>query len=428
MIVWGKCAQVLLLAAGMLSITAVAEENETLKLETPVSQAGTISFVLQTDKAYFNGQGQDDYSQTLVALPGISEILFRRTDSVVNILWVWQDRAGFPTFYDTVVDFYDLPGPESYFLLFTWDSAKGISEAYINGIPLRLPRSKFAPWWVKQSVNRIQTGSGHLNVVDLKVRDTYTNPEGTRAAVPVGLRGKYKELIGNPMPPQPVVDMAQRRGELLYESSMADAESVKAWKAEGPLHLRFEDGAMLMRSKNFEQHTVFWCPVDFPESFVAEWDFQALSHYGLAIAFFAARGEKGEDVFDPSLPPRDGNFGHYIKGAITSYHISYFANIENFQMGRTDSNLRKNNKFYRVGGGPVAVQPDALGWQRIRLVKDGNHIQLYNNGVLYVDWTDDDPERYGPPHGGGKIGLRQMKPTIGFYRNFRVYSLSRSKR
>ena len=169
---------------------------------------------------------------------------------------------------------------------------------------------------------------------------------------------------------------------------------------------------------------MFWCPVDFPESFIAEWDFQALSHYGLAIAFFAARGENGEDLFDPSLPPRDGNFAHYISGSITSYHISYFANIENFQMGRTDSNLRKNNKFYRVGGGPVAVRPDAQGWQRIRLVKDGNRIQLYNNGKLYVDWTDDDPERYGPPHKDGKIGLRQMKPTIGLYRNFRVWQLS----
>ena len=252
MIVWGKCGQALLLAAGMLSIAAVAaEETGALKLEAPVSQSGTISFLLQTDKAYGNGQGQEGYSQQLVELPGISEVLFKRTDSVVNMCWIWEDRAGYPKFYDTVVDFYDLPGPENYFLLFTWDSARGISEAYINGIPLRIEGERFAPWWVKVSADCIKTGSGHLNVVDLKVRDTYTKPEAAAAAVPAGLHGKHKDLIGNPMPPQPVVDMAQRRGELLYASSMADAESVKDWKAEGPLQLRFEDGAMLVRSKNF---------------------------------------------------------------------------------------------------------------------------------------------------------------------------------
>lgn len=92
-------------------------------------------------------------------------------------------------------------------------------------------------------------------------------------------------------------------------------------------------------------------------------------------------------------------------------------------MGRPDSNLRKNNKFYRVGGGPVAIEPGAQGWQHMRLIKDGNRIQLFANGKISVDWTDDDPERYGPPHGGGKIGLRQMTPTIGAYRNFRVWKL-----
>ena len=50
-------------------------------LDKPVSQTGTISFKLKTDKAYFNGHGQDDTSQKLVDLPGISEISFRRTDS-----------------------------------------------------------------------------------------------------------------------------------------------------------------------------------------------------------------------------------------------------------------------------------------------------------------------------------------------------------
>lgn len=213
------------------------------------------------------------------------------------------------------------------------------------------------------------------------------------------------------------------RSKLLYESLMNNRDSLAGWAAEGPLELEFEDGGVLMRSKDFAGHTVFWCPQDFPDSFIAEWEFQPLSHYGLAIVFFAAKGENGKDIFDASLPPRDGTFDNYIKGAITSYHVSYFANVRDFQMGRPDSNLRKNNKFYRVGGGPIAIAPGAESWQHIRITKQGKQIQLACDGVTYVDWTDNEPERYGPPHRDGKIGLRQMTPTIARYRNFRVWKL-----
>ena len=178
-----------------------------------------------------------------------------------------------------------------------------------------------------------------------------------------------------------------------------------------------------MRSRGFEEHVVFWCPETFPESYVAEWDFLRLSRHGLAIVFFAAQGKGGKDLFDPSLPPRDGAFIDYILGSVTSYHISYFANIATYQMGRVDSNLRKNNRFYCVAGGPIAVSPDAEGWQRVQPVKDGPRVQFLVNGRVIIDWTDDDPDRYGPPLGGGKIGLRQMKPTVAGYRNFRVWSL-----
>jgi hypothetical protein len=255
----------------------------------------------------------------------------------------------------------------------------------------------------------------------------YTPPAEATAAVPAEFRGRHANLSGFAQPPEPI-NVPTRRGQLLYESMMDSPESLDGWVAEGPLDLRVEDGHVLMRAKAFEGNTVFWCPRDFPDSFVAEWQFQPVSHYGLAIVFFAAKGEQGQDIFDPALPERDGNFGHYIKGAITSYHVSYFANVMQYQMGRTDSNLRKNNNFYRVGGGPVAIAPGAQGWQHVRLIKDRNRIQLACNGRTFVDWSDDNPERYGPPHRDGKIGLRQMTPTIGLYRNFRVWALTDERR
>jgi hypothetical protein len=418
-----KKGGILLLAIvpGFQEAAAQESPEKLIHLGDPVSQSGTISFVLRTDRGYFNGQGQANYTQSLVTLPGINKVDFRRTDQVVNLRFIWDQLSG-PVVNDIIVDFPDFPGPEAYFIQFTWDSARGLSEGYFNGQPLRIPGNAFEPWWVAHTANHAERGQGRLTVEDLVITSTYTPPDEARASVPTEFRGRHAKLIGFSKIPVPI-DVTSRRGELLYETLMDRPESLEGWVAEGPLNLSHGDGYVMMRSENFEGHTVFWCPEDFPSSFVAEWEFKPLSLYGLAIIFFAAKGQNGEDIFDPSLPPRDGVFSHYIRGAITSYHVSYFANVRDFQMGRTDTNLRKNNQFYRVGGGPVAIQPGARGWQHLRLVKDGNRIQLSANGRTFLDWTDDNPERYGPPHGDGKIGLRQMDSTIGLYRNFRVWSL-----
>lgn len=392
-------------------------------LEHELSQTGTISFELVTDKRYANGRGQGNLSQSLLKIPGLMEIAFRRSDPVVNVLWTWEQRdPEGKTFYDIVADFSELPGPERFFFQFTWDSAQGVSLAYFNGQPLRVESARFEPWWISQPATRPVLGDGALRIENLKVLPDYTPVEQLRAAVPAEFMGRHHRLIGYPHEPGPI-NIPEIRGVLLYESSMDTPDSLTRWVAEGPLDLRFTGGGVQMRSENFAQHTVFWCPEDFPPSFVAEWDFKPLSRYGLAIVFFAAKGENGEDIFDPALPERDGAFIHYIKGAIKSYHISYFANIENYQMGRVDSNMRKNNDFYKVGGGPIAVPPGNHSWHQMRLLKDGNHIQLYADGQIFVDWKDEDPNRYGPALGSGKIGLRQMMPTVALYKNFRVWSL-----
>jgi hypothetical protein len=415
-----KCA---LLLSGMTLNVLWAGALPAQMLVPALGEAGTISFRVQTDQVYRNGEGQENFRQTLIRLPGVFEIAFSRTDPSVNISWIWDSRKGFEgKFHDIIVDMTDLPGPETYFLQYTWDSALGLSEAYLNGIALRIPGVKFPPWLIGKEVTNIEISGGRLTVSDVTVESRYTPPAKALAAVPKEFRGRHSNLFGFSKPPQPL-DISARRGALLYESSMDNHGPVAGWVKEGPLDLRFENGAMQMRCIDFAEHTVFWCPQEFPDRFVAEWEFEPLSQYGLAIIFFAARGEHGEDIFDPALPKRDGKFIHYTRGAITSYHVSYFANVENYQMGRIDSNLRKNNQFYRVGGGPVAIPPGTQGWQQMRLIKDGSRIQLFANGKICVDWMDDDPKRYGPPHAGGKIGLRQMTQTIGAYRNFRVWEL-----
>lgn len=214
-----------------------------------------------------------------------------------------------------------------------------------------------------------------------------------------------------------------RKGSLLYEADMASAESIACWKMEGPGKIEFKDGWMHMFSPNEEMHHVFWCPQDFPESFVAEWDAQNVeTNAGLCIVFFAAQGENGEDVFAPALPKRDGTFKQYIKGKIVSYHISYYANTPPAP-DRGDSHLRKNNKFILVQTGPEGIPTRSLDIHKMRVVKNRAHITCFVDDRKIIDWTDDG-KTHGRVYGGGKMALRQMQWTHFRYRNFKVWALA----
>src|SRR5690606_530291 len=99
-----------------------------------------------------------------------------------------------------------------------------------------------------------------------------------------------------------------------YENSFSRDGLLKDWVMEGPGKTVCRDDWMEMYSPGEEWHHVFWCPEEFPASFIAEWELQNLRpEAGLLIVFFAARGTAGEDVLDPSLPPRDGTFRQYTR-------------------------------------------------------------------------------------------------------------------
>jgi len=212
------------------------------------------------------------------------------------------------------------------------------------------------------------------------------------------------------------------KGRLLYENPLSGEGDARGWVMEGPGAARFDGEWMEMYSPGKKFHNVFWCPEDFPDSFVAEWEVRNLhAKAGLCIVFFAAKGAAGEDIFDPGLPPRDGTFSHYTKGAIDSYHISYYANAPN-EPGRTHANLRKNSGFHLVQEGWEGIPAGSREVHKLTLVKAGPHIRMFVDGRIIINWTDDG-ETFGPAREGGKIGFRQMKWTRFGYRNFRVWEL-----
>ena len=215
-------------------------------------------------------------------------------------------------------------------------------------------------------------------------------------------------------------------GKTIYSNSFSSPADVKDWIMEGPGKIEFVNRAMQMYSPNEEGHHVFWCPKDFPKSFIAEWDVQNFeTDAGLCIIFFGAKGLKGQSIFDSSMPKRKtGVFTDYTKGAMNCYHISYYANAKD-DAHRETVNLRKNKGFNLVMTGEKGIPIESLESHHLKLIKDLGHIIMYVDDRKVVDWQDDGIQ-YGPIIQDGKIGFRQMQWTRFAYKNLKVSDLKKS--
>lgn len=216
-----------------------------------------------------------------------------------------------------------------------------------------------------------------------------------------------------------------RKGNLIYENPLKQKQDVINWIMEGSGTIEFRDNWMEMYSPGEKSHHVFWCPKEFPDSFIAEWEAQNLKiDAGLCIIFFLAKGNKGEDIFDPSFPKRDGSFDQYTKSKyLNCYHISYYSNSRD-DPGREISHLRKNSGFNMVQQKEPGIPVKSTAVHHLRLVKDDSRIVMFVDDRKIIDWTDDG-KKYGPVLQDGKIGFRQMKWTQFRYRNFKVWNLKK---
>jgi len=213
------------------------------------------------------------------------------------------------------------------------------------------------------------------------------------------------------------------KGDLIYSNTLSSENELKGWTMEGSGQTEYKDGWLCMFSPEEKSHHVYWCPEEFPESFIAEWEVRNLHpEAGLCIVFFSAEGLNGEDILSARLKQRNGNFKHYTKGDINNYHISYYANTPT-QKGRPFAHLRKNIGFHKVQTGEAGIPHNSEGIHTVRLVKDSGHIQLFIDDRPVIDWQDDG-KKFGTVLGTGKIGFRQMKWTRFEYRNFNLYQLA----
>ena len=211
------------------------------------------------------------------------------------------------------------------------------------------------------------------------------------------------------------------KGKLLYDNSLSTSEKVNDWILEGPAKIEFKNNWMHIFSPNEEGHHVFWCPIDFPGNFIAEWEAKNQEiDAGLCIIFFAAKGLKGESIFDASMPKRTlGTFTDYTKGSMNDYHISYYANGRD-NPNRETANLRKNKGFNLVQTGEIGIPVQSTAIHKMKLVKQEGKILMYIDDRKIIDWIDDGI-KYGKILQDGKIGFRQMQWTHFAYRNFKVW-------
>ncbi len=389
-------------------------------LPVPLGKQGAVRFWIRLNRPILSGPGVATDGGTVLELPGLAK---------ANLWWysgyggiVWEGTGEFPSLSLEVPG---LPGPQWLHLCYTWDAGNGLLAGYLNGTPLRLEGTRLSPWSVPVPVSSLRLPpSERWALAGLAVADRPVSRDEVLAAIP----SIYRGALDHPLGAQELgrLDPASWRGDLFYENPLARPEDVTGWRVEGPGEISFSDGCMRMWSREAERegkegHVVFWCDREFPADVLLEFEVRIRSPRGLNILFFCAKGCRGEDVFDPTLKPRTGIFGHYTNGDINCYHVSYYAHTPNAG-GRPTSNLRKNKGFFLVDNGPVGIPPGNTAVHHAALLKRGGAIQFAIDGRRVIHWHDDGVH-YGPVLGEGKVAFRQMKWTVAEYRNLRVFHI-----
>ncbi|MGE9289392.1 MAG: DUF1961 family protein [Puniceicoccales bacterium] len=391
-------------------------------LEARARDEGWIELDFYLPVPYLNGELQSPSLVVLFEMPGFGRFLLGLPDDRVAVLLIWQrfdleegDQA------PLIVNIPELPGPERYHILFTWQAERGISSLYLNGVSTTDPDVPKLSWEIGQC-DRIRLRPQFFHYHRVEIGRNFLPYTDAPSRCPVELKQLHSDLLDKRLSINPM-DTKARKGKLLYSNNLASSTDFSHWLVDAG-KVEFTGGWCRVASEDPEAtspdlgHTTFWCPFHTPDSFLLEWETRVVRE-GLMIVFFAAKGEKGESPYNPSLPIRKGKgkFLYYIKDRLLSYHASYHT------QGRGISNLRKNNRFWLLATGTAGIPNESKAVHSVRVIKDRGHIQLAVDGELTLDCRDDDEKRYGPRHMDGWIGFRQMRPGVADYRNVRIWEL-----
>jgi hypothetical protein len=217
--------------------------------------------------------------------------------------------------------------------------------------------------------------------------------------------------------------LIEPRGEVLFAD---DFEDLSNWHHEGGGRIFIpEPGVLRIECIGSQQGGVgaqAFCRQDFPDSIAIEYDLKVLTNNGLIITFVAMKGLEGEDMIT-GLPPREGRFNEYTgaDARLRSYHVSV-SRYDDEGRHTGVSNWRRNPGLHLMGQGPDLCK-EIGQWYRVRIVKEGRHLQLGVNGQLAHEFTDPG-ELPTPLPTDGKVGFRAIGANVqALIRNFRVVAL-----
>jgi hypothetical protein len=218
------------------------------------------------------------------------------------------------------------------------------------------------------------------------------------------------------------------KGKCIYKNLFENEESIKDWKLEGQAIINFTEKGMSLKNEldpdlcGDSAHWVFWCPQDFQDKIIIEWDFLPKSEHGLCMFFFSAKGKNGESIFSKSIPERHGVYPEYHSGAINALHLSYYRRKFPSERVFNTCNLRKSHGFHlvKMGADPIPSVGNVIDSYHMKLIKYKEYVQFYINDLLVLDWVDDG-QAFGKILEDGKIGFRQMAPMEAVYSNLYVY-------
>ena len=219
-------------------------------------------------------------------------------------------------------------------------------------------------------------------------------------------------------------------GKQIYGNPLASEADLEDFVLEGNARMSFPEHRLRLEnaesaSLGQKANYVLWCRETFPADFLMDISFQPIREPGLAMLFFAAGGRNGEDLFDPGLAPRTGEYTQYHHGDINAFHLSFFRRKEKDERSFHTCNLRKSYGFFLTaqGADPIPDAADATEPYVLSLLKKGPDVRFAVNGLEVLRFTDDG-NSCGPLLGSGKIGLRQLAPMIGEYSDWKVYECS----
>jgi hypothetical protein len=190
------------------------------------------------------------------------------------------------------------------------------------------------------------------------------------------------------------------KAKLIFQDSFDEGLENWFFEGQGKAVLR-PDSSLGLEAVSDTSGAVLWSRRDFSGNFQLEYEIFFLDTAGTHSVFFCAEDLDGKELRGDWIS-KSNSFNDYIRNLIQSYQITCHCYDRNGKPV-SGSRLRKNPGSLLLAGSPTDPCKDNRMYV-IDIIKVGNRIQFFSDGVLVHDVRD-----------RGGFGPVYMKGQIGFY-------------